>query len=185
MVIPPSTAEAAFEVLTATTRPVQKPVPRSNQSLFLSSYTLTRFLSFGGGTTSAIAFCDLSRVRSKVLVSPLENFPVVLADVSVKVRSLLNVATNESLVGDAPKSPLWLFSESNTKDTHQDARWGNDADAMRRDIMMQNVMLPLRMGSGVLIAGAGSEQSPNRQEPLLVREGDVPITDVEPQAVLE
>jgi hypothetical protein len=35
--------------------PLQKPVPRSNQSLFLSSYTLTRLRSFaGGGATNAI-----------------------------------------------------------------------------------------------------------------------------------
>jgi hypothetical protein len=34
--------------------PLQKPVPRSNQSLFLSSYTLTRLRSLAGGATNAI-----------------------------------------------------------------------------------------------------------------------------------
>jgi hypothetical protein len=37
-----------------TTMPLQKPVPRSNQSLFLSSYTLTRLRSLAGGATNAI-----------------------------------------------------------------------------------------------------------------------------------
>lgn len=41
---------------TLTIRPVQKPVPLSNQSLFRSSYTFTRFLSLGGDTTSAILY---------------------------------------------------------------------------------------------------------------------------------
>jgi hypothetical protein len=40
---------------TLVTTPLQKPVPLSNQSLFLSSYTLTRFRSLaGGGATFAI-----------------------------------------------------------------------------------------------------------------------------------
>lgn len=37
----------------------QKPVPLSNQSLFLSSYTFTLFFSFGGlGTACAIIRCS-------------------------------------------------------------------------------------------------------------------------------
>jgi hypothetical protein len=39
---------------TLTTMPRQKPVPLSNQSLFLSSYTLTRLRSLAGGATKAI-----------------------------------------------------------------------------------------------------------------------------------
>jgi hypothetical protein len=46
-------SQAAGEGL-LTTMPLQKPVPRSNQSLFLSSYTLTRLRSLAGGATNAI-----------------------------------------------------------------------------------------------------------------------------------
>lgn len=42
------------EKRTLTTMPLQKPVPLSNQSLFLSSYTLTRLRSLAGGATKAI-----------------------------------------------------------------------------------------------------------------------------------
>jgi len=41
-------------ILTLTSRPVQNPVPRSNQSLFLSSYTFTRLRSFAGAAAWAI-----------------------------------------------------------------------------------------------------------------------------------
>jgi hypothetical protein len=41
-------------ILTLTRRPVQNPVPRSNQSLFLSSYTFTRLRSFAGAAAWAI-----------------------------------------------------------------------------------------------------------------------------------
>lgn len=40
--------------LTLTLNARQKPVPRSNQSLFLSSYTLTLFLSLAGGIARAM-----------------------------------------------------------------------------------------------------------------------------------
>ena len=53
---------------------MQKPVPLSNQSLFLSSYTLTRFLSFGGGTTSAIVCCVRPSIVATSLSLPWKDF---------------------------------------------------------------------------------------------------------------
>jgi hypothetical protein len=52
-----------WNMLTFTTWPVQKPVPLSNQSLSLSSYTFTRFRSFGGGTCSAMMETGFSSLR--------------------------------------------------------------------------------------------------------------------------
>lgn len=45
---------------TLRTMPLQKPVPLSNQSLFLSSYTLTRLRSLAGGATNAIVPAKVS-----------------------------------------------------------------------------------------------------------------------------
>ena len=52
---------------------MQNPVPLSNQSLFLSSYTFTLFLSFGGGATCAIARAHPLLALQTGQISPLES----------------------------------------------------------------------------------------------------------------